>query len=149
MDKPLTVWYCDICGGRIEDINEGYVIWKTSPGIRAENLTVIHQTKCDSNDFPASAALKDFVGPEGLAYLLSFLSLGPIMARRGQKSHSSVVDLDGFVDFVRRVQTPYYEEARRAFGAEKLREWFSDSNEVAPYLPERLKGIIEDYGTEH
>lgn len=44
------------------------------------------------------------------------------------------------------MQIPYYEEARRHFSNHDLLENFSDANEVYPYLPERLKEIIERYG---
>ena len=148
MDKPLTIWYCDVCGDRIEDINNGYVIWETLPEMKEINFKIIHQSKCDIKKYHGSAALQDFVGPEGITYLLSFMSLGPIKKYIGQGSHCGIVDFDEFVDLFHRVQTPYYEEARRLFRNERLLDWFSDSNEVGPYLPERLKEIIDEYGTD-
>jgi len=148
MDKPLTVWYCDVCGDRIEDSSKGYVIWQTSKDMKGRNFKIIHQGQCDQRDFHSSAALNDFLGIEGLTNLLSFLSLGPIKKQIGQTPHCGIIDFDEFVDFFRRVQTPHYEEARRAFGNHELLEWFSDSNEVGPYLPDRLRDIIGRYGTE-
>jgi hypothetical protein len=148
MDKPLTVWYCDICGDRIEDINKGYVIWETSHEMKEKSFKIIHQSKCDKKEFHGSLALQDFVGPEGITFLLSFMSIGPIKKYLGQGSHCSIFDFDEFVDFFHRVQTPYYEEARRFFKNERLLDFFSDSNEVGPYLPDRLKKIIEEYGAE-
>jgi hypothetical protein len=147
MDKPLTVWYCDVCGERIDNINEGYVIWQSLHGMKAKNFTIIHQSKCDRQDFTSSAALETFVGLNGVTYLLSFLSIGPINELLGQGPKCKISDFDEFVDFFRRVQTPYYEEARRLFGNERLLDWLGDSNEVSPYIPDNLEVIIKEYGT--
>ncbi len=147
MDKPLTVWYCDVCGERIEDSKIGYVIWQTTKEMKAHNFKIIHQSRCDIREFHSSSALEDFLGPKGLAYLLTFLSLGPIKMHIGQTPHCDIIDFDEFGDFFRRVQTPYYEEARRAFGNEDLLDWFADSNQLSPYLPDTLKEIIERYGS--
>jgi len=45
--------------------------------------------------------------------------------------------LDEYVDLVRRVQTPHYEEARLRFSDEKTRHWLSDVNEYYPWLAVR------------
>ncbi len=148
MDKPLTILYCDVCQGRIEDAKKGYVIWRTSEQMKSYDFKIIHQTKCDRKDYPSSAALEDFLGSEGLAYLLAFLSLGPVKKRIGQKPHCDVKDTDEFVDFFRRVQTPYYEEGRRLFGNPDYLDQNSDNNEVGPYLPDALLKAIAKYGVE-
>lgn len=146
MDKPFTKWYCDVCGGKIEDASQGYVIWKSTDNLKYHGFKIIHKAKCDLKDYPASAALKDFLGNKGLAYLLSKLSIGPIKEALGHGSHCQVTKTDEFVDFVRRVQTPFYEEARRNFENRDLIEDYSDSNEVSPYFPDNLEKIIKSYG---
>lgn len=139
--QPLTKWRCDVCGELIEGIDRGYVIWRgTSKSGGPYEFKIIHQAKCDDNSYTSSGALNDFVGADGLAKLLSFLSVGPLKTAQGQSTRV-VGDLDELVDFIRRVQTPYYEEARQRFSEEKVLEHFSDSNEVAPYLQSRLKSI--------
>ena len=145
MDKPLTIWYCDVCQGRIDDLNSGYVIWRTNEQMKSHDFKIIHKMQCDRKDFPASAALRDFLGTDGLTYLLAFLSLGPVKKRLGQKPFCGAQDTDEFVDFFRRVQTPYYEEARRLFGNEDYLDQNSDNNEVGPYLPDALKKAITKY----
>lgn len=144
MDKPLQHWYCDVCDGKIEDVESGYVIWR-STGLGYRGFKIVHQSKCDSDSYPASAALKNFIGSSGLNYLMSFLSPGPLMTRN-RGGTPSVTDFDEFSDFVRRVQIPYYEEARRFFGIEEVINHFCDANEVYPYTPDVLKSIIEQYG---
>ncbi|PCH49311.1 MAG: hypothetical protein COC22_06810 [Flavobacteriaceae bacterium] len=146
MDKPLTKWYCDVCGEKIENINQGYVIWKSTEDMKNQDYKIIHQTKCDIKAYPASAALEDFIGDEGLAYLLSKLSIGPIKEALSQGSYCQIRNNDEFVDFMRRVQTPFYEEARRHFKNPDLLENYCDSNEVSPYCPSDLKQIIKNYG---
>jgi hypothetical protein len=145
MDQPLTVWYCDVCGDRIA-AKDGYVVWKTTDDLKSSGFKIIHQGRCDRRDYPASAALSDFLGPEGVAQLLAFLSLGPIKRRIGQKPHADAKDMDEFVDFFRRVQTPYYEEARRLFHTQEVLDDYYDSNEVAPYLPDYLESMIKKHG---
>ena len=73
------------------------------------------------------------------------LSLSSIKSTYGQPSYCQITDTDEFVDLIRQVQTPFYEEARRYFTNSDLLEHFSDSNEVEPYLPEQLEKIIDTY----
>lgn len=145
MNEPFTTWTCDVCGTAIEQLDQGYVVWQ-SDGIKASGFKIIHQAKCDRDDLPASAALEDFVGEKGLAYLLSFMSAGPVQSALGRKPHCEIVDFDEFVDFFRRVQLPHYEEARRHFRTPDVLDDHADSNEYYPYLPEVLKRIIQKCG---
>lgn len=73
--------------------------------------------------------------------LLSWLSDGPL---KGGNSRSQVVNLNEYVDLVRRVQTPYYEEARPRFDEEKIRDAYGDANECAPYRPDNLREIANE-----
>ena len=145
MEEPLKTWYCDVCGEKIEDASKGYVIWR-SAGRTYQGFKIIHQGKCDIKSHPASAALNDFLGDKGLSYCMTFLSLGPVISNSGGAGHCYIQDFDEFADFVRRVQVPYYEEARRLYGNHDLLEALSDANEFYPYVPERMKALIERYG---
>lgn len=113
--------------------------------MKSHNFKIIHKTKCDLNDHIASAALEDFLGEKGLAYLLSKFSIGPIKNRMKQGPHCEAADFDEFVDFIRRVQTPFYEQARRHFGNDNILDDYYDADEVFPYLPDQLKKIIKKY----
>lgn len=145
MNEPLTTWCCDVCGQWIEDVEQGYVIWKTGDGLKDRSFKIIHKSRCNLKDHRASAALRDFLGSNGLAYLLSKLSVGPIRKKIGGESYCSIADLDEFVDLIRRVQTPFYEEARRKFGKGEILEDHSTNNEALPYFPEQLMKIANQY----
>lgn len=143
MDYPLTRWYCDVCGDAVESVRDGYVTWQTTEKGRGYGYKIIHVGRCDKDEDPSSSALEDFLGDRGLSYLLAQLSFGPLKLKGAKTSYTRVENLDEFVDFFRRVQTPYYEEARRKFSDPEVIEDFSDSNEVAPYLPENLAAMVK------
>ncbi len=145
MSNSPTSWYCDVCRELIDSPKDGYVIWKNDAQMRHYDFKIIHQEECDRGNHTSSCAIEDFLGEDGLARLLSHLSLGPIMKHRGEPPVCRALDTDEFVDLIRRVQTPFYEEARQHFRNGDLRNDLSDANEVAPYLQETLKKIAEDY----
>ncbi len=146
MDEPLTVWYCDICGEPLT-ADEGYVIWKRDQNGKAYDFKIVHHVKCDPgsrNGYVGSLPLRDFLGDFGRALLLSFLSPGPLIIRNSSTSeYVGIKNFNEFFDLFHRVQTPYYEEARRYFNCPELLEYYADWNEVAPYTPENLKQMIE------
>lgn len=145
MTNEMGRWHCDVCGEMIDGAENGYVIWKNDANMKSCGFKIVHHMKCDLPDHTSSSALEDFVGPAGLAKLLSHLSLGPIKQRMGQQSWVDVADLDEFVDLIRRVQTPFYEHARQKFSSSELLSDFSDANEVYPYQPDVLQRIAAKY----
>jgi len=52
-------------------------------------------------------------------------------------SDVQVIDFNGFVDLVRRTQTPWYEEAHPYWQTEHTQHWLWDANQVAPYPPHK------------
>ncbi len=166
MDEPLTRWYCDTCGGVIELVTKGCVVWKCQDlteqrRLRFHSFRIIHPTNiqlvtsgqtiinlpnCDpGKDFIRHAPLTDFVGINGLSNLLANLSLGPFLQRQDEEL-VTMVEMDEYVDFFRRVQMPYYEEARRYFGNENLIERMLGENELFPYRFDKLREIIQEFG---
>lgn len=146
MDAPLTHWYCDTCGKQIVSAKDGYVIWKDTGSEGPRSYRIIHHGRCDRRgEYNSSAALVDFLGADGFATATALISVGTVIRNRGVGSVASG-DVDDWVDFVRRVQLPYYEEARRCFNNPEYREEMSDANEVAPYLEENLKRTIRRFG---
>ncbi len=98
MDASLTVWYCDHCGKRIENVKSGYVVWMPT-GVDEDNgFQIIHVGQCDDNSRDKSSALEDFLGENGLAYLTSFLSAEPLF---GGKNSMNITDFNEFIDFFR------------------------------------------------
>jgi len=144
MLKPLKEWLCDNCGKVIKSPEDGYVIWRTNDEHQEYDFRIIHQDICDNKSYPSSMALDEFLGPKGLVYLTSFLSIGKVMNNLGRNSRSRIKNLDEFVDLLRRVQVPYYEEARKKFSEEHILEDMSDANEVSPYQENTLKRIIKE-----
>ncbi len=152
---PLQAWLCDVCGELVTShSNNGLVVWRTDRtggGFRDHDFKIVHKTidsdpepqRCDpgtAQGYNSSLDLDLFLGSNGLAMLLSWLSIGPL---KGGGSDPRVANMDEFVDFVRRVQTPYYEEARSRFDEETTHHWLGDANEYAPYLPETLRSIAD------
>lgn len=144
VEQPLTYWYCDQCHKRIDDVEKGYVVWRQTADLLYHDFRIIHQRICDErSSFPCSMPLGKFLGVDGLSYLSSMLSLGPMMVRPGDSSRQLIADMDNFVDFMRRVQIPHYEQARRKFSSEAAADYFEGSNESRPYYQDALKKIIE------
>lgn len=152
---PFQAWLCDVCGKPVtSESGEGIVTWRTdraAGSLEDYDFKLVHKTidsdpepkRCDPGNaqgFYGSLDLEKFVGADGLAMLLSWLSAGPII---GSGQASRVKDIDEFVDLIRRVQTPYYEEARLRFDESAVRERLDDSNEYYPYLPATLRSIAE------
>jgi hypothetical protein len=148
MDKPLTVWYCDLCGKRIEDAKNGVVVWNRDKDNDSNcyDFKIIHHNKCGQQPPNTSwLYLTDFIGHDGLGNLLSHLSCGPVLISKkpDNKNYCDISDFDGYVEFFRRVQVPYYEEARRLFNAdnipEELQDLIAEWNEIEPYKQANLK----------
>jgi hypothetical protein len=147
----LRTWTCDTCGELVTSArNDGLVVWCSNDALQYFGFKIVHKTmksdpepkRCDpggAEGYTISLDLERFLGASGLAMMLSWLSAGPLKGDGGIQ----VADMDEYVDLVRRVQTPYYEEARPRFGDEKTRHWLGDANEYYPYLPEMLQRIAE------
>ncbi|MCK2240873.1 MULTISPECIES: hypothetical protein [unclassified Crossiella] len=149
---PLDSWSCDACGKPITSApNDGIVVWRTreTDGRYLDHdFKIVHKTiepdpvphRCDPGNaggYDAHIDLTVLLGADGLAWLLSWLSAGPFLGG----GHLQVADLDEYVNLVRRLQTPYYEQARQNFNDEAVRDILCDASEVAPYLPDTLHRI--------
>jgi hypothetical protein len=141
----VSNWICDKCGEIIKTASEGYVLWDSNEQLKSYGFIIVHQKKCDDRTKTNSMPLEDFLGNRGLTYLTSMLSIGPIKKNIGQGNSCSIKDMDEFVDFFRRVQIPYYEQARIHFSTAEFLNEHHDDNEVGPYLSSQLKKITEDY----
>lgn len=140
-------WYCDTCGDKIVDPTTSLVVWRLDDMGRGYDYRVVHKSiggrECDPGNeagFLHSLEISNFLGAEGVAHLLSYLSQGPIL---GGENSLRVGKMEQFVDLFRRMQTPYYEEARRHFACEEVTDQWSDANEVLPYVPESLNRIAK------
>lgn len=130
-------WLCDTCGEEIADAGDGYVIWRSElDGTGDRDFRIVHKARCDDRaNYNNSMPLSHYLGVDGLASLLTFLSLGPLkVASEGEDHQRVTLDMTNFVDFVRRVQTPGYEQARAAYQDPEVQENHADNNELAPYM---------------
>lgn len=141
--KPFQFWRCDTCGEPVA-LEEGYVIWGRE-GKPATDFRIIHKSVCDDDSLISSLPLADFVGADGLAQLTAMLSYGMLTKDSGVTSRSEhdLPDLDAWVDFVRRVQIPHYEQVRLLYLQSETREALSDAGEVYPYLQRSIESLMK------
>jgi hypothetical protein len=142
LQAAFTRFYCDVCGESIDDVARGYVVWKSVT--HPSGFMIIHQKICDpKGEYSASSALRDFLGVDGLAKLTSFLSAGELKMGQGTEDACRIApaEMDHFIDFFRRVQLPYYEDARRRFSEDEVIQDLSDASEVYPYLERTLRRL--------
>jgi len=140
--ESLRQWICDNCGEIIEKPEDGYVFWK-SQDMKNYDFHIVHHVKCNlGNSFTKSMDLGCFLGADGLVRLLAMLDPGPMHQPNYQ---CEVSDMREFVEFFRRVQLPYYEEARIYWQDAKNDDFFSDANELRIYLPSTLQELIQLY----
>lgn len=123
------------------------VIWREDEQRRAYDFQIVHKSvdgrNCDPGDqagYEDSLEVSNFLGHNGASELLSMLSRGPIAG--AAESALEVANFDQFVDLFRRLQTPWYEEARSRFSDDDVQAAFAGSNETQPYRPESLEAIV-------
>lgn len=116
MLKPLSQWCCDSCGGIIDGPMEGHVEWYTTHRTRkTSGCRIVHMSRECASDAAEQAALgrtatvislDRVVGRRGMACLLK--RIGEVVGL----GWAETADGQAFVELMRRVQLPYYEEAR-------------------------------------
>jgi hypothetical protein len=141
MTTPLSTWICDYCHDEITDPTFALLAWQSPARGQAHDFRILHKgQKCDRDRSDNTLELHQVVGSGGMGPLLALLSQGRFF---GPSSPAGAVNLDEWVDVFRRVQVPWYEEARQHFSNSAVRGEFADSNEVYVYEQESLKRIIE------
>ena len=89
--------------------------------------------------------IANFINDEyQMANILSFLDVGPYHCNTF--SGSSINDIREYVELVRRLTIPYYEEARMYWQEALDDGYFTDANEIWIYGTKTLKHLIEEYG---
>jgi hypothetical protein len=96
--KPLKQWYCDHCGGIIDEHN-GLLIWKMDDKYLYHDFRIVHTGKCDDyKDYPMSNNIYNVISCDGLAYLLNLMK--------------EVKDINSFSEIIKRLHIKNYEEYR-------------------------------------
>jgi hypothetical protein len=143
MTQP-TEWICDTCSEPITDPAMALVTWRNDDKLKDHDFKLVHKGECDpgaKRGYVASLLLEQFLGPDGLAMLLSWLASGPVRGPYPEACRIAPDTLYEFVDLVRRVQTPGYEQARSRFSDPDVQQGLDDANEYLPYLPYMLDRI--------
>ena len=167
--KPREQWICDTCGQVIEAASEGWLEWlesKDSSGTYKKHgfRIVHHQSYSPRNPNrpelrPSNAAscysyenhpglvadyhLDHIVGPHGLAVLLGMIDKGPLI--EAAFDGPGVMDLRDWVELVRRLAVPHYEEARRYVVQASRDGFFEGMSDHAIYAPATLETVVEKY----
>lgn len=143
---PLKQWICDTCREVITSPGDGWVEWRMRD-LRTEGFRVVHHSnKCQDQVANADLPLEEFLGEHGLIVLLSLVDPGAHFVEEWKGPYVS--NLREWVELVKRLQVPYYEEARQHFPEMSAEGFMSDTNEVALYLPDNLQVIIERYSED-
>ena len=126
----------------IDGAEKGYVVWGRDEAGAATGFQIVHMSKCDDKSKHKSNALRDFLGANGLAKLTAMMSYGSL-ANTHRGEGPKLADLDEFTDFLRRVQIPFYEEARPYFSTDAVMEHFHGSSQTRPYMQDALQTILQ------
>ncbi len=159
--KPLTQFICDHCGGVINKPEEGWFEWiseASEQGRITYGYKIVHHAlysprreqggNCyyyDHNPKSGSTHLHHLLEP-GLVRLLRYLDPGAYI--EPDYNGPGIKDMREYVEILRRVMIPYYEEARLYWNEAEADGDFQGANEISLYTPDRLKRIIETYGKE-
>src|SRR6266704_3749159 len=105
-NQPLRSWQCDTCSEPITDPNAALVVWPTDEQHCGHGFQLVHKSidgrTCDPearSGYVSSLELISFLGPDGVARLLSWLSTGPVWDEPGRVL---VKNFDEYVDLFRR-----------------------------------------------
>lgn len=149
---PFEQFICDSCGEMIESTDDGWVEWISDDDLKAHSFRIVHRDqKCQYDSYRVRGLsddhLTEFLGPNRLANLYRFIDLGPIHDPKGLRSPKAR-NLREYMEIVRRLTIPHYEEARLYWDKAKQDGFFEGANEIWVYFSNNLKALIEKYGKD-
>jgi len=166
MLKPLEQFICDSCGEVIEKPEDGWVEWlyeknEETGFSKNRGFKIVHHSPRSPlntgirgvncyhyNNIPnrSDNHLTYFLGVNGLVELYAKLDPGEAFA--DEKELPMVLNLREYVNFMRRLTIPYYEEARKYWSDATNDGYFNGANEIWTFLPDNLRTLIEQYKEE-
>jgi len=146
MIAPLTHWTCDGCG---QDVSspDGQLTFRNEAAepFLAYEFRIVHAATCHPfSDNIVTEPLHTYLGADGLTRLLAYLTAGP---GRAPEPGLAVRDIDEFVDLIRRLHTPYYEQARERFADPQIAQALRTDDRWHPYRPANLRRLAEPAGS--
>ena len=144
---PLRQWICDTCGEIIKSPEEGWFEWyddrKTS--LQSGFRIVHHRRPCmydegvlrQQGKLVSDLNLTTVIGSDGLGNLLFHIELS-------EKGVRKLKNLNEFIEILRRLHIPYWEEARLCW-EEAYKDGFHDK---CSFDEEMLLSIISEYGKD-
>lgn len=149
MLQPLRHFFCDTCRDVIEAPSHGWVEWlfDKHTGLAHSFRIVHHKSTSPRRDgcykhLDKSCHLDEFM-QGGMIRYLSFLDVGRY--HEPEYVGPRVVDVREFVELLRRLTIPYYEEARQYWTEGMADGAFEGLSEMNVYEEEFLKELIRWY----
>ena len=161
---PLEQFVCDTCGQIINSPKEGWLEWiskydKETGKRETHSFRIVHHYLASPLSSTDDVGCYQHNGQSGrkdlhlddfleenhkMAYILKFLDMGSIHDPdfRG----TELTDIRQYVETVRRLTIPYYEEARLYWDRAREDGYFESANEIWVYAVGNLKRLIETYG---
>jgi hypothetical protein len=163
MLTPLNQFICDTCGEIINEPKEGWIEWisdidEKNGKFIDHSFRIVHhfahsplaETKpdgCYQHQHAlgrSDSHLHQFISDEyKMAHILKFLDIGPY--HQPNYKGPSVRDMREYVEVMRRLTIPYYEEARQYWNEAQSDGYFADANEIWVYGASNLQTLIEQY----
>ncbi len=161
---PLKQFICDTCSEVINSPEEGWIEWisKLDPVKHTREIhsfNIVHQYSASPLAKTNNEGCYQHQGKSGrsdnhlnqfisenykMANILRMLDIGPY--HNPVFKGTDITDLRQYVETVRRLTIPYYEEARLYWNKAKEDGYFDGSNEISIYGVENLKYLIEKFG---
>ncbi|WNF44418.1 hypothetical protein [Rhodococcus sp. SG20037] len=146
MNSP-SAWVCDKCSDDVT-VEKGLVAARRDSHGLLQDWRIVHNGDCapaENAGYTFSVELERMVGQDGLSHLLSFLSAGPLQVQDPASPSPSeeIGNFDAYVDIFRRLQTPFYEKARRRFEDPEVQEQFYEANSARTYEVANLESIAK------
>jgi len=154
---PLRQYVCDTCGEVIKSPKEGWLEWIHDRATKKKHsFRVCHHVSFSPLGKPQGCYRHgdklgradmhlDAVLEMRIPFLLSFLDCGK--TSEPELADLAVTDIEEWIELVRRMTIPLYEEARQHWTKARNDGYFEGENELSMYREGFLGTLIEKYGT--